>query len=283
MSENHEKLREHIISSLHTRSLIDPVKEIEERVQFLVDYAKATHTHGFVLGISGGQDSTLSGRLAQLAVERLREQGYDAEFYAVRLPYGVQADEEDAQRALDFIQPDHSLRVNIKESVDALAAAVAGAVAQEVGDFNKGNIKARVRMVTQYAIAGEKRLLVIGTDHAAENVTAFYTKFGDGAADILPIFGLSKRQGAALLRELGAPKETWEKVPTADLEEDRPSLPDEVALGVRYSEIDDYIEGEASLESLTQEAIDRLEYLWTVGQHKRELPVTIYDTWWKSE
>ena len=63
---------------------------------------------------------------------------------------------------------------------------------------------------------------VIGTDHAAENLTGFFTKFGDGGADILPLFRLNKRQGAALLAELGADKALYEKVPTADLEEDKP-------------------------------------------------------------
>ncbi|MDO4909644.1 MAG: ammonia-dependent NAD(+) synthetase [Corynebacterium sp.] len=283
MSTQHENLRKEILSSLRTRPFIDPVKEIEDRVNFLADYVKATGTKGFVLGISGGQDSTLSGRLAQLAVEKLRAEGVEAEFYAVRLPYGVQADEADAQRSLKFIQPDHSITINIKEIADAVEAASAAAIGQEkLGDFNKGNVKARARMIAQYAVAGEKKLLVIGTDHAAENLAAFFTKFGDGAADILPIFGLSKRQGAALLKELGAPAETWEKVPTADLEDDRPALPDEIALGITYKEIDDYIEGDAPLDSLTDKAIARMEQLWMVGRHKRELPVTIYDTWWKN-
>ncbi|MDO4911354.1 MAG: ammonia-dependent NAD(+) synthetase [Corynebacterium sp.] len=283
MSTEHEKLRQIILSSLRTRPLIDPVEEIERRVNFLADYVKATGTKGFVLGISGGQDSTLSGRLAQLAVEKLRAEGVEAEFYAVRLPYGVQADEDDAQRALGFIQPDHSITINIKEIADAVEAASAAAIGQDkLGDFNKGNVKARARMIAQYAVAGEKKLLVIGTDHAAENLAGFFTKFGDGAADILPIFGLSKRQGAALLKELGAPAATWEKVPTADLEDDRPALPDEVALGVTYTEIDDYIEGEAALDGFKPESLARLEQLWTVGRHKRELPVTIYDEWWKS-
>ena len=58
---------------------------------------------------------------------------------------------------------------------------------ESLTDFNKGNVKARIRMVTQYAIGGQKGLLVIGTDHAAEAVTGFFTKFGDGGADLLPL------------------------------------------------------------------------------------------------
>ena len=127
-----------------------------------------------MLGISGGQDSTLAGRLAQLAMEELRaETGDDSyKFIAVRLPYGVQADEADAQKALAFIQPDVSLVVNIKESVDAMTVVVE-ATGSPVSDFNKGNIKARCRMIAQYALAGAHSGAVIGTDHAAENITGF--------------------------------------------------------------------------------------------------------------
>lgn len=277
------ELQRHIIAELHTKPAISPADEVQRRVNFLADYLKATGTKGFVLGISGGQDSSLAGRLAQLACEQLRAEGVDAQFYAVRLPHGVQADEDDAQRALRFIQPDHSLTVNIADATTATAEAVGQALeaaghSGQVGDFNKGNIKARQRMVAQYAIAGELRLLVIGTDHAAENVTGFFTKFGDGAADILPLFGLSKRQGAALLEHLGAPSALWQKVPTADLEEDRPGLADEEALGVTYRAIDNYIEGTGAVSAAERE---RIEHLWHVGRHKRHLPVTPSDTWWR--
>ena len=134
-----------------------------------------------------------------------------------------------------------------------------------------------MRMIAQYAIAGERGLLVVGTDHAAENVTGFFTKHGDGAADLVPLAGLSKRQGAALLDHLDANPRLWEKVPTADLEEDRPALPDEDALGITYAHIDDYLEG----KQVPQEAAKRLEHLWRIGQHKRHLPPGPNDTWWR--
>ncbi|AEQ07212.1 ammonia-dependent NAD(+) synthetase [Corynebacterium pseudotuberculosis] len=274
-----DTLRDTIKNRLRTRSAIDPAEEITARVDFLAQYLSASGARGFALGISGGQDSTLAGRLAQLAVEKLRKEGYPAEFWAIRLPYGVQADEEDARTALAFIQPDHSVTINIKPATDACAADVAQALGLEtLNDFNKGNVKARQRMIAQYALAGEKGLLVIGTDHAAENVTGFFTKFGDGAADILPLAGLSKRQGAQLLQALNAPDSTWLKVPTADLEEERPALPDEVALGVTYSDIDTYIEGSGEV---SEKAATRIEHLWKIGEHKRHLPVEPGDTWWR--
>ena len=271
-------MQSEIIATLGVAPTIDPATEITRRVQFLVDYLDATGAKGYVLGISGGQDSTLAGRLAQLAVEKRRANGSDATFVAVRLPHGVQADEDDAQLALKFIQPDETVTVDIEPATTALASAVAGALgADSLGDFNKGNVKARMRMIAQYAIAGERGLLVMGTDHAAENITGFFTKHGDGAADLIPLAGLNKRQGAALLAHLGAEPRLWEKVPTADLEEDRPALPDEEALGVTYAHIDDYLEG----KQVPAEAAERLEHLWRVGQHKRHLPPGPNDTWWR--
>ena len=166
--------------------------------------------------------------------------------------------------------------MNIKESVDAMAVAIE-ATGSSMTDFNKGNIKARSRMIAQYALAGAYSGAVIGTDHAAENVTGFFTKFGDGGADILPLYRLNKRQGKQLLKVLGADPALYEKVPIADLEEEKPGLADEVALGVTYAEIDDYLEG----KQISQEAQATIEKWWNKGQHKRHLPITVFDTFWE--
>ncbi|MBY3988169.1 ammonia-dependent NAD(+) synthetase [Rhodococcus fascians] len=279
MGHINSELRSGIMRELAVQSTIDPVTEVRRRVDFLKDYLASTPASGFVLGISGGQDSTLTGKLAQRAVTELRADGHEAEFVAVRLPYGVQADEDDAAIALKFIDPDRTMTVNIKEASDAAAAATADALGTgEVRDFVRGNIKARQRMVAQYAIAGELGYVVVGTDHAAEAVTGFFTKFGDGGVDLTPLTGLTKRQGAALLRELGAPESTWRKVPTADLEDDRPALPDEEALGVTYEQIDDYLEG----KDVTEEVADKLEKMFAATRHKRTVPVTPFDDWWKN-
>lgn len=271
-------LQQEIISALHVKPTIDAEEETRNRVNFLVNYLHATGTKGFVLGISGGQDSTLGGKLAQLAVEQRRAEGHEAEFWAVRLPHGVQSDEDDAQVALDFIAPDHRLVIDIEPATLAIDKAAASTMSlNSLGDFNKGNVKARQRMIAQYAIAGEKRALVIGTDHAAENITGFFTKFGDGAADLTPLAGLNKRQGAEMLRHFNAPESTWLKVPTADLEEGRPALSDEEALGVSYEHLDDYLEG----KSVPDAARQRIEHLWSISMHKRQLPPGPADTWWR--
>ena len=273
------KLQEEIIKELGTKPTIDPKEEIRKSIEFLKDYLrKYPFLKTFVLGISGGQDSSLAGRLAQLTMEEMRQETGDDtyKFIAVRLPYGSQADEADAKRALDFINPDVSLSVNIKEAVDTEVAALEEA-GVAISDFNKGNIKARQRMITQYGIAGGNQGAVIGTDHAAENITGFFTKFGDGGADILPLFRLNKRQGKMLLKELGAEEALYLKVPTADLEDGKPLISDEVALGVTYDDIDDYLEG----KSIDEKAQATIENWWNKTQHKRHLPITIFDDFWK--
>ena len=199
------ELQARIIEEMGVQPRIDPAGEVRKRVTFLKEYLKATHTKGFVLGISGGLDSSLAGRLAQLAVEELAAEGVDANFVAVRLPYGVQHDEDDAQAALDFIQAKTEWTFNISAAVDGFEDEFEKTVGNGISDFHKGNTKARTRMIAQYALAGEHNYLVIGTDHGAESVTGFFTKYGDGGADILPLFGLNKRQNRALLAELGAP------------------------------------------------------------------------------
>lgn len=271
-------LQQQIAHDLGVQPEIDPATEVDRRVQFLTDYLVRTGAKGFVLGISGGQDSTLAGRLAQLAVERVRAQGGAADFIGVRLPYRVQHDADDATAAMEFIAADRAIEVNIQHGVDGVEKDIEQAAGADISDFNRGNIKARIRMVTQYALAGHDGHLVIGTDHAAEAVTGFYTKFGDGAADVLPLAGLTKRQGKALLRELGAPDRLWLKVPTADLLDGQPGRADEDELGLTYEQIDDYLEGKL----VEADAAARLEGKYLASRHKRHLPVTPADTWWRA-
>lgn len=256
---------------------VEPAAEIRRRVDFLKAYLLKTGAKGLVLGISGGQDSSLAGRLCQLAVEELGTEGHSVRFVPVRLPYAVQRDEDDAQLALEFINPDANLVFNIQRAVDGFEAEYADSVGEPMPDFDKGNVKARSRMIAQYAIAGANGLLVVGTDHAAEAVTGFFTKYGDGGADILPLTGLTKRQGRSLLVELGAPERLYLKAPTADLLDDNPGQTDEANLGMQYEHIDDFLEGRA-VDAAVAEAIEG-RYLLT--EHKRQVPASLFDDWWK--
>lgn len=246
--------------------------EVSRRVQFIKDCLRNARLKVLVLGISGGVDSLTAGLLAQRAVRELREStGDDAyQFIAVRLPYHIQQDEHEATASVDFINADQRQTVDIAPSVKALVEQIEVLEGQSAGtvDFVKGNIKARARMVAQYAIAGVKGGLVIGTDHAAEAVMGFFTKFGDGACDLAPLSGLVKNQVRAIARSLGAPENLVEKIPTADLEELMPGKPDEASHGVTYAEIDAFLHG----QPLRQEAFDIIVNTYRKTQHKRDLP-----------
>jgi NAD+ synthase len=265
--------QQQIAEELRVPATFDAAAEIERRIVFLADRLVDTGLRTLVLGISGGVDSTTAGRLCQLAVERARDAGHQATFVAMRLPYGVQADEHDAQTALAFIRADRVLTVDVKPASDAALAALeaGGLTFRDAGqrDFVHGNVKARQRMIAQYAVAGALDGLVVGTDHAAEAVTGFFTKHGDGAADVVPLTGLTKRRVRALAEALGAPAELVGKAPTADLETLAPGRLDEDALGLTYAQIDDYLEG----RPVPPEVEEKLVTRYRATDHKRQLPL----------
>jgi NAD+ synthase len=271
------ELQAAIAAALDVQPTIDPAEEVSRRVGFLRDYLTTTGAKGLVLAISGGQDSTLAGRLSQLAVESLRADGHDVSFTTVRMPYRVQADEDDAQLALQFIAAEPGITVNIEHGVDGVVQDTTGA-GVELSDFVKGNVKARMRMVAQYAVAGQRGLIVVGTDHAAEAVTGFFTKYGDGGVDITPLTGLTKSQGRQLLEHLGAPARLYEKAPTADLLDDLPGQTDEANLGLSYAEIDAYLQG----HDVPVEVAEAIEARYRATEHKRRVPATPFDSWWRS-
>ena len=271
-----------IIKEMRVLPTIDANTEINRRVNFIKQQLETSGCKSLVLGISGGVDSFSCGRLAQLAVEQLRQQNPDSDyqFYAVRLPYGTQQDEQDAQISLDAIAPDKVLTVNIQQATDAVNQQVChtleqveGAISPEAIDFAKGNVKARVRMTSQYQVAGLVNGLVLGTDHSAENITGFYTKHGDGACDLAPLFGLSKRQVRLLAKTMGAPDSITYKTPTADLECLSPQKEDEAVLGISYDDIDDFLEGKPVPEASEKRLIE----IYNRTQHKRLPIATVYD------
>ena len=271
-----------VIKEMQVLPEIDVEFEVARRVSFIKKQLLTSGLNALVLGISGGIDSCTLGRLAQLAVNELNHENHESyQFIAVRLPYDTQADEDDAQQSIDFIEPTHSVSVNVQPGVDAIHASTsqaleaAGLLPDSIAkqDFVKGNVKARTRMVTQYEIAGMVDGLVLGTDHSAENITGFYTKYGDGACDLAPLFGLSKRQVRAVAAHLGAPHNIITKSPTADLESLAPQKADELALGMTYDQIDDFLEG----KPVPAEVEEKLLYIYERTQHKRVPIPTIYD------
>ena len=270
-----------IVAEMRVLPDIDVEYEIRRRVDFIKYQMELSGLQTLVLGISGGIDSCTCGRLAQLAIEELNQDTSSYRFIAVRLPYATQTDETDAQLSLDFIKPSHSLTVNVQPGSDAihqstmtaLNASGLGDLSDNTQDFARGNVKARMRMIAQYEIAGLLGGLVLGTDHSAENVTGFYTKYGDGACDLVPLFGLNKRQVRQVAAQLGAPQGIISKVPTADLETLDPSKSDEDALGLSYDQIDDFLEG----RNIDLAAEQRIIHIFLTTAHKRQPIATVYD------
>ena len=274
MQGHHDReIQQAIITELAVAAHSDAEEDLRRRIEFLADYLISSGLTTLILGISGGIDSTTTGRMAQLAVERVRAQGNDAEFLAMRLPYGVQRDEADAQTALQFIRPDRTITIDIKPATDAmLAALVMGELTflhAAHQDFVVGNIKARQRMIAHYGVANVHAGLVLGTDHAAEAVMGFFTKFGDGACDLAPLSGLTKRRVRAIATVLGVPISLIHKVPTADLESLSPQRPDEDAYGISYDEIDDFLEGKV----VSAPVYDTILKFYNGSKHKRALPL----------
>ncbi|MGB0895130.1 MAG: ammonia-dependent NAD(+) synthetase [Parashewanella sp.] len=275
-------MKDQILAEMKVQPNIDPETEIKRRITFIKATLQRAHSTSLVLGISGGVDSSLAGRLCQLAIDELNlSEKKQYQFIAVRLPYQIQKDEDEAQLACQFIKPSKQVTVNVEEGVDGIHRQVIAGMQQaqlkqhsEVNvDFHKGNVKARARMIAQYEIAGLTNGLVVGTDHSAENITGFYTKWGDGACDLAPLFGLNKRQVRQLAAHLGAPQLLVNKAPTADLEENKPQLEDEVALGLTYEQIDDFLEGKEVETDVEQ----RLISIYLRTQHKRQSIPTVYD------
>ena len=166
------KLQDVIVQEMKVKKSIDSAEEIAELKQFIKSYVQShSFIKSLVLGISGGQDSTLVGKLVQMAVNELREEGNDCTFIAVKLPYGVQKDADEVEQALQFIEPDEIVTVNIKPAVDQ------SAIIERSWDcpnrLQKGNEKARERMKVQFSIASNRQGIVVGTDHSAENITGF--------------------------------------------------------------------------------------------------------------
>lgn len=275
LSSEQKQLQQQVITELGVVPQINPALELEQRIHFIKHYVRQSRARSLVIGISGGVDSLVVGCMAQLAAGQLRQEGFDVSFIALRLPYGVQADADDATAAVRHIQPDVCLELNIQAATDATMLALAQA-GQRFGseshlDFIKGNVKARQRMIQCYAVAGAESGLVLGSDHAAEVLMGFFTKYGDGAADLMPLAGLTKAQVRQLAEECDVPDKLVYKEPTADLESLTPLQPDEVAFGgVSYEEIDAFLTG----KDVSVRVFELIMRHYATSAHKRLLPAS---------
>ncbi|MCL6459333.1 MAG: NAD(+) synthase, partial [Gorillibacterium sp.] len=156
---------------------------------------------------------------------------------------------------------------NIKDSVDQIAleadkALQASGTGKSLAKENKGNIMARTRMVIQYALAATNNLIVVGTDHASEAITGFFTKWGDGAVDITPLKSLNKRQVRQIAQLIGVPQSILDKAPTAGLWDNQT---DEGELGITYEDNSSYLEG----KQIDPKVKEKLESIYIRTSHKR--------------
>lgn len=234
------------------------LKEIEK---FLKDYLENTHQDTYVLGISGGVDSSLCAALARNAV------GKDRLLCLIMPINSHKADEEDAL----LLAKELDLNYKVVDASDIFNGYVnkLKELGEEFDRSTLGNLKARIRMSILYAFAQKYRGLVIGTDNADERYTGYFTKYGDGACDILPIAKLVKGEVVKASKILGISDYLAERVPTAGLFEGQT---DELEMGVKYADLDKYILG-GKIDEASQKRID---YLHKISAHKRDdIPMPI--------
>ena len=249
-----------IIREFGVKPIIDVEHEVESRIEWLCTYLRQNpFANGYLLGISGGIDSAVAAALCKEACDRINKR-----FLGVLTPYYEEKDIQDAYDVISCMDMEYTTR-NIGEVVDYAVAKYDPASAKEM----IGNRKARQRMVEWYDIAFKDKLIVIGTDHATESIVGYYTKYGDGGIDILPIKTLNKRQ----IRQLAAhkysfgylPERMITKAPTAGLWDNQT---DEEELGLSYEVLCDYLE----YRDVPEEAVTHIEQLYRRSAHKRFLP-----------
>ncbi|MED4603001.1 ammonia-dependent NAD(+) synthetase [Paenibacillus validus] len=261
-------LQQDIIAKLGVKPVIDTDEEIRRRVEFLKEYVVKSGVDGLLIAISGGIDSAVAAGLCKIATDELTaEKGREFKTVGVFQPYGEQVDISDSYAVADAFQLKYRVETNIEEAVNEIALEAeyglkSIGVHRHLSRGGKGNVKARTRMVVQYALAFELNLLVVGTDHASEAITGFFTKYGDGAVDITPLSTLNKRQVRQLAQKLGVPQSVLDKAPTAGLWEGQT---DEAELGISYDDNSDYLEG----KTISPEAQEKLERQYIKTEHKR--------------
>lgn len=248
---------------------VDPDAAAERVRTFLADYLEESGAAGYVLGVSGGLDSAVAARLAVDAVGADRVVGQV-------LP-GEPSDEANMRDARDLCE---DLGIDYTEtSITPLVRAVREGLSVDLETVDVGNLRARARMVYLYTEANARDLLVIGPDNRSELLLGYFTKYGDGAADVAPLADLYKTEVYDLARAIDLPERFVEKTPTAELWEGQT---DEGELGADYATIDPILrvavdEGrsaEATADATGEdvELVRRFVEMYERSRHKRERP-----------
>ncbi len=236
---------------------MDAVAEIERLVSWLRDRLGEARAQGFVYGLSGGIDSAVVGALTERAAPGAN--------LAIIMPcHSQRVDIDDAHLVA------RSLGLNAKEIdlspvFDLLVSQAALGDSQGSRDLASANLKARLRMATLYLHANRRNALVSGTGNRSELTVGYFTKYGDGGCDLLPIGHLVKAQVRAVAAVLGVPERIIVKAPTAGL---WPGQTDESEMGITYEALDRYIltgEGPAAV-------VERIQAMNRASDHKRKPP-----------
>lgn len=238
-------------------------EKIDKTVDWLKEQVERSHTRGLLVGISGGIDSAVVGRLIQKA--------FPNNSLGVIIP--IKSSQKDLENAREFVQMSglKSIEIDLSDIREAMMQKVESQMDQLWKEDNRrisdANMRARMRMTCLYTIANNLGYLVVGTDNAAEIYTGYFTKYGDGGVDILPIANLKKSEVYDWARMLGVPESILNKAPSADLWEGQT---DETEMGTTYAYIDAHLEG----KEVPQKDRDIIERLHRNSEHKRHTPST---------
>ena len=239
-------------------NLASYLKVIEK---FLKDYLEDSRCDTYVLGVSGGVDSSLCAAIAKSAVGKER-------LHCLIIP--INSSKEDVDDALTLVK-DLDLKYTVIDATETFNKYVETFSSSGI-EFDRstlGNLKARMRMAILYAVAQKEKGLVIGTDNADERYVGYYTKHGDGACDILPIAYLVKSEVVEASKIYGIRASLAERIPTAGLYEGQT---DEKEMGVTYQDLDAFLLG----KDIAEAPKNRIAYLHKISEHKRnEIPTPV--------
>jgi len=236
------------------------VNIIDQITTWLREQLAAAGADGFVFGLSGGVDSATAAALAVRAVGPER-------VLAALMPCHSQPEDASLGQLVAATFSIPTVTVDLSEAYDVLAASFPASDHLMAA----ANVKPRLRMVVLYHLAQSHNYLVLGSGNRTEIAVGYFTKYGDGGVDLLPLGSLYKTQVWALARELGVPRKVVERPPTAGL---WPGQTDEGEMGITYRELDRVLSAiEAGHTSgIDAATLEKVEGMIARSAHKRVMP-----------